>query len=437
MKLEKFFYVIISTVLITAFILISYVSMPHSDRSSPANVKEIYFVDNISSAHEKLIRNFNEKYKGQIKVITINLPFEKFSTNERKELLARYLRSKSDRIDVFAVDQIWVPRFAKWGVPLEQIVSKEMRENLLSPAMQSCTYNNKLIAIPLYLDVAMMYYRRDILSRLPDFASIEKKLESSITWDEFIKIRNMLGAINNPYYLFPAYDYEGLICQYVEMVASQKAEITSSGKLNLITPEAERALQLLADMVNKYDMSPSSVLKYKENPSYDEFCSNDGIFLRGWSSFLITHKEKFNTLQAYKNTVRIPTPHFSNGKPASIFGGWNLMISKYSSKIPESAIFINYLLSEEAQRILYEEGGYIPVNKNLYDNVEYLQDHKELMFYEKLIDTGVHRPFLENYTNISDVLSYYLHNAIKNRISVKEALLSAQRKINSETFVLK
>jgi multiple sugar transport system substrate-binding protein len=31
-------------------------------------------------------------------------PFQKFSTNERKELLTRSLRSKSDRIDIFSVD---------------------------------------------------------------------------------------------------------------------------------------------------------------------------------------------------------------------------------------------------------------------------------------------------------------------------------------------
>jgi len=437
MKLEKLFYVIISTILITAFILISYVSTPHSGSSRNADIKEIYFVDNISSAHEKVIRNFNEKYKGQIKVITINLPFEKFSTNERKELLARYLRSKSDRIDVFAVDQIWVPRFAKWGIPLEKVISPERRSDLLSYAMESCRYNDTLIAVPLYLDVAMMYYRKDLLSKLPDFDIVEKKLENSITWEDFISLREKLGETDNPYFLFPAYDYEGLICQYVEMVASQNASIVTSDKINLSTPAAEKSLQLLSDMVNKYNMSPREVLRFKENPSYDEFCRKDGIFLRGWSSFMITHKDKFRNAEAYKNTVRIPTPHFSNGKPAAVFGGWNLMISKYSSKIPESSIFINYLLSDEAQKILYEDGGYLPISRNIYEDSAYVRSHQDLKFYSKLMKSGIHRPFLEGYTNISDILSYYIHNAIKNRIGVKEALVNATKKINSESFVLK
>ena len=109
MKFEKLFYVAISSVVIIAFILIRNISSPSgTGYNSGSFVKKIYFVDHISAAHQKVIDKFNEKYKGQIEVVAINLPFVKFSTNERKELLARYLRSKSDRIDIFSVDQIWL-----------------------------------------------------------------------------------------------------------------------------------------------------------------------------------------------------------------------------------------------------------------------------------------------------------------------------------------
>jgi beta-glucosidase len=72
-------------------------------------ITKIYFADHISPAHEELIRKFNIAYENKIEVIPINLPFSKFTTNERKELLARALRGKSDRIDIFSVDLIWIP----------------------------------------------------------------------------------------------------------------------------------------------------------------------------------------------------------------------------------------------------------------------------------------------------------------------------------------
>jgi multiple sugar transport system substrate-binding protein len=174
MKFEKLFYVAISSIVIVAFILITFISSPSGSSGSDSYIKKIYFVDHISTAHQKVIDRFNKKYKGQIEVEAINLPFIKFSTNERKELLARYLRSKSGRIDIFSVDQIWVPRFAKWAIPMEKHINPSSRNNLLKYAMQSCYYKDTLVAIPLYIDIALMFYRKDLL-KIPEYKLVEKK----------------------------------------------------------------------------------------------------------------------------------------------------------------------------------------------------------------------------------------------------------------------
>jgi hypothetical protein len=65
-------------------------------RSESLEPVQVYFADNISHSHKLVIEEFNRLYRGKIEVIPDNLPFEKFSTNDRKELLTRSLRSKSD-----------------------------------------------------------------------------------------------------------------------------------------------------------------------------------------------------------------------------------------------------------------------------------------------------------------------------------------------------
>lgn len=437
MRFEKLIYVIVSSLLVTILILISYVYNPfNSAESKENNVKRIFFADHISSAHQKLIANFNRKYKGQIFVEAINLPFEKFSTNERKELLARYLRSKSDRIDVFSVDQIWVPRFAKWAVRLENYIPSIQKKNILSYALESCIYNDTLVAVPLYIDVALMYYRKDLIKKLPDSNSYLAKIENSITWEDLIELGKNFKKEQNPFFIFQADDFEGLICSFVEMMASQGETIVRHDSLRLHTPEAKKALQMLIDLVNTFKISPVQVVQFKENPSYEYYLKNNGVFLRGWPSFLVDNKK---TQYSYllENIERAPTPHFKGKKPVSVFGGWNLMISKYSTNLQESILFINYLLSEEAQKILFEEGGYLPIVNSLYSNEMFAEKYKEIVFYKKLFARGVHRPFLETYTNIADILSYYLHLAIKNELSAGEALSHAEAKINSESILLK
>lgn len=436
MKFEKLFYIVISSIIVITVILVSYIFPPFSSQTEiNTGTKKIYFVDHISNAHRKVIQKFNEKYKEQIEVEAIDLPFEKFSTNERKELLARFLRSKSDRIDVFSVDQIWVPRFAKWAIPLEKFITVQQKENLLKFAMESCFVNDTLIAIPLYIDVGLMFYRKDIVEKAGE--EYIKKLNESITWDDFIALHNKLNLKNQPFFTFQGADYEGLMCIFFEMLFGQKETITRNDSLVFNTPAAKRALQLLVDMVNKYNVSPFVVTQFKENVSYRYYLDNNGVFLRGWTSFLNDYKnDPFNPVAA-ANTERAPSPHFRGTKPVYVYGGWNLMVSKYSTKIPEVSKFVNFLISEEAQKIMYEEGGFLSINNSFYKDSLFIKKHPELKLYFQLLKNGVHRPFLENYTNISDILSYYLNLALKKELTVSEALNKATEKINSEIILTK
>jgi len=438
MNFEKLFYVVISSIVITAFISVLYIFPPVQVKENENSfIRKIYFVDHISAAHQKVIERFNAKYKGQIEVEAINLPFTKFSTNERKELLARYLRSKSGRIDIFSVDQIWVPRFAKWSVPLDKFISPTQKGKLLKYALESCYYKDSLVAIPLYIDIALMYYRKDILQKLTKYSDIQKKLKDSITWEDFVLLKNELGN-KYPFFLFQADDFEGLICIFAEMMANLGKPILFNGKLQLNTAEARQCLQLLVDIVNKYGLSPKAVAQLKENPSYNYYVKNNGVFLRGWTAFLSKESRSlFSNNEIFNYLESVPTPHFRGTNPVSVYGGWNLMISKFSSKIPESLKFLNFLISEEAQKILYEEGRLLPINVNVYKDLGFTNKDEELKFYYSLLQRGIHRPFTERYTAISDILSYYLNLAIRNEISVNEALAKAEEKINSNSILIK
>ncbi|UCH66131.1 MAG: extracellular solute-binding protein, partial [Ignavibacterium sp.] len=294
-------------------------------------------------------------------------------------------------------------------------------------------YQNDLVAAPLYIDVSIMYYREDLLSSLPDYEETKQKIKKSITWGDLIKLNNDLYRESNSLFVFPADDYEGLMCMFVELMGSQGKSLIEDNNLQLSTSEARLALQLMVDMVNKYKVVPKDVVNFRENESYNEFLTNNGVFLRGWPALLIDHYEFVKEHQIADKIKMAPTPHFEDGQAVSVFGGWNLMISKFSQHIDESLIFIKYLLSEEAQNILHKEGGYLPSNKLIYE----YEPNEELQRYKQLMDSGIHRPFLENYTKISDIIAYYLNKAINNEISVDKALRDAENKIRDEKIEIK
>ena len=86
---------------------------------------------------------------------------------------------------------------------------------------------------------------------------------------------------------------------------------------------------------------------------------------------------------------------------------------------------------------MFEKGGYIPVNRAVYEDSVFLQKNPGLMYYRQLLKNGIHRPYNKNYTKMSDIISYYLNLAIKKEISVSEALDRATREINSQNNLIR
>lgn len=398
---------------------------------------KVYFADHISPAHEAVIRRFNQLHQGQIEVVAVNLPFSKFTTNERKELLARSLRSKSDRLDVFSVDYIWTERFAKWSEPLDKYFSEKDKANILSPTLQSCLSDNKLVAMPLYIDVGMMYYRKDILAKLPDAAQIEERLQQSITWDELIALQHRLGMDRQPFYIFQGNDYEGLNCNYFEILQSLDEDYFPDNKINLNTPSARAALQKLVDFIYNHKISPPIVTQFDENKSYEYWLSNNSMFVRGWSNFIENYRTIYKDTSAFAYIGRAALPHFAGHKATSVYGGWNLMVSKFSTKKEAAIEFIRFLQTEEAKKIMFELGDYIPVNRDVYADTAYVKKYPKLLFYRSLIERGFHRPFLADYTKLADIVSHYVNLALKKEMTVEEALTKASSMINANEVMIK
>jgi multiple sugar transport system substrate-binding protein len=113
------------------------------------------------------------------------------------------------------------------------------------------------------------------------------------------------------------------------------------------------------------------------------------------------------------------------------------MVSKFSTKKGAAIEFVRYLQTEEAQKTMFEVGGYIPVNHNIYSDTAYLALHTDLPYYRTLVNNGFHRPFIEDYTRISDIISFYVHRAIKLEMTAEEALLKASEMIDSKALLIR
>jgi multiple sugar transport system substrate-binding protein len=402
------------------------------------SIKKVYYVDSISPAHLKIIKKFNKEYEGKIEVVPVNLPFYHFTTNDRKEILTRSLRSRSDGVDIFAVDLIWIPRFAKWGYSMDKSFSKETFDKVDKMTLKTCYINNQLVAFPFFMDIGVLYYRKDLIRALPNGSSIENKIQNSLTWDEFISLGKNYNPEKNPFYVFTGGDFEGMMCCYHELLSDEESnKIFHKNPINLNVPAAKKPLQLLVNIIQKYKYSPKDVLRFDEYNSYLYANEKNAVFMRGWVGY---HKQYKSFLKDTSNVEKMdiaPIPHFKENKTSAVFGGWCLMISKFSNMKEEAVKFVDFMFKKENQEILYEEGGLLPINTEVYDDSLFLQKHKELEKIRKIMAWGKHRPMLENYTRISEIMSREFHKALNNEISVEDAMISVSNQIKNEKSFVK
>jgi multiple sugar transport system substrate-binding protein len=291
------------------------------------------------------------------------------------------------------------------------------------------------MAVPLDRVQGVMYYREDLLRQLNISSNTLEAINTGLTWPDFLKLQKQLNW-KGPFYIYPAAEFEGLICSYIEILLSLRTNYFEAVGFRFNTPEAKKALQLLVDLVNKYRVTPQIVSDFTEVPSYEYFIRNDGLFLRGWTCYDKDFKDAPFNLDKQEHLKKAQIPYLPEGKPTSLFGGWNLMVSKSSTKKDAVVDFVKFLLSDEAQEIFYAKGGFYPITNSFYNDSTYLRKFPEIQMIKYMMKYGVHRPLQENYTKYSKIMARYFYLAIKGNMSVDEALRRVDASIESEKSLL-
>lgn len=429
---RKYHLILILFSLAIALSLIFYL-LPFSGPPGQSGLQKVYFADNITPAHLRIIELFNTRNAGRIEIVPVDLPFSKFNTNERKELLARTLRNQNSRIDIFSVDQIWVPRFAKWAEPLSRYFARSELDSVLPAALKTCYNGSILVSIPMHIDIGLMYYRRDIINRMPDAGQWHAQLRQSVTWEELIELGTR-NIIEKPLYLFQGDQYEGLVLHALEIFGRDGGELIRDGALKLTHPAFIRACRLMVDLIHKHGITPFKVTTFNEGASYRYALEHNILFFRGWPSFY-REMMSYGYVDSIRDNLNVAAlPHFRGQDPVSALGGWNLMISRHSSKTAQAAEFLRYVLSGEGQKILMKTAGYLPARESIYGQRDAIGINPELPYFKDLIDRGIYRLSHPRYTQISGIIAEYLHLALQNRLSVPEALRRAEEKIKAENY---
>ncbi len=374
---------------------------------------------------QELIAEFETKTG--IKVDLLRQPTD---TDLRRRGLVTSLRSKKTNPDVFLMDVAWLAQFAasNWLEPVDsylqssQLDSEVFFQKVLNLADE---YDGRLVALPVYVDGGVLYYRKDL------FEGFNIK-EPPELWLDFVKqaimVQEESRKTNPDFYgfLWQGAQYEGLVCNWLEFTGSRGGGIVLEGRdIKINTEENSYATQFMYDLIHRFKISPpNTYTEMREEEVRTSFQQGNALFERNWPYAWALHQAQGSPVKGKVGIAALP--RFADGESTSTLGGWHIGISKYSDSKQKSFEFVEFVLSYDTQKKLALTLGWNPGRTDVYTDAEVIEKLPHFVSLKTVFENLRPRPNLPYYTLLSEVIQRYISSALSGKLSVKEALSEAE-----------
>jgi multiple sugar transport system substrate-binding protein len=373
------------------------------------------------AAWQELVDDFQER--SGIAVELLRQPAE---TGQQRQGLILALKAGLKDPDVFLMDVGWVGLFAasEWLEPLTGIDRSSFFQEVLELVD---IHEGQLLALPVYMDGGLLYYRRDLLER-------RGRDTPPTTWEELLAdclaIQPAMRETNPNFhgFVWQGAQYEGLITSFLEFAGSEGGFVLRDGRVLLDVPANRVALRFMHDLIRHHRVSPPSVYtEMREEEVRLFFQRGDALFARNWPYAWRLHQQPGSPVA--DRTGIAPPPGPKEGERVSTLGGWHIAVSRFSDRKKEALEFVRFVTSREGQQRMVLALGWNPGRRDLYDDPDILREMPYLAELKEVFEKARPRPNVPYYPQISEIAQRHLNGALAGQITPEEALRQAETEI--------
>src|SRR3954453_12807000 len=144
--------------------------------------------------------------------------------------------------------------------------------------------------------------------------------------------------------------YEGLTCNALEWQGSNGGGVIvePDGKISINNPQATAALKRARGWVGT--ISPAGVTTYQEEDARRFWQAGNAAFMRNWPYAYALGQAKDSAIRAQFDLTLLPRGEGADATSASVLGGWQLMVSKYSQHQDAAIELVKFLTSPYVQQ---------------------------------------------------------------------------------------
>lgn len=274
--------------------------------------------------------------------------------------------AESSENDVYQIDVIWPGVAAAHALDLSQTLT-DLASIHFPALIQNNTVDGALVGMPWFTDAGLLYYRTDLLEKYG--------LNPPATWAELTTsaqtIQDGERAANPGFngYVFQGNAYEGLTCNGLEWQVSNGGGniIEPDGTISINNPQAIAAFERAKGWVGT--IAPEDVTGYIEADSLNVWVAGNAAFCRNWPYMWSASQDPASSTVAGKFDVSpLPKGDGDNARNADTLGGWQMMVSKYSTKQDAAIEFVKFMCSPEVEKSMAIERSHTPTIESLYDD---------------------------------------------------------------------
>jgi multiple sugar transport system substrate-binding protein len=373
---------------------------------------------------EKVIAAFERQSQVQVEMLR-----KPSNTDLQRQSLIISLKAEISDPDVFLMDVAWVGLFAaaSWLEPLGEDFD---RSPFFQTVIQSVdTMDGKLIALPVYMDGGVLYYRKDLLKR----AGIDAPPK---TWGELLssakRVQEQVRTANPNFYGFvwTGAQYEGLITVFMEFAGAEGGFIRNGAGVRLTSPENLAAVSFMRDLIWKDHISPpNTYTTMREEEVRTYFQEGNGLYERNWPYAWSLHQAGNSKVRGKTGVVPVPGPQENTG--VSTLGGFHIGVSAFSDAKGAAKEFVKFVTSFTSQKEMVLSLGWNPGRQDLYREEEVLTKAPHFRELMRVFRRSRPRPLVPYYSQISAVAQKHINGVLANKVSAQQALTDADKEIEA------
>ena len=234
--------------------------------------------------------------------------------------------------DVFFISPGDWRRYAESGLalPVEDYMPQYLLDDLLPASVEAVTLNGHMYSVPFEMEPVALWYNKTMLE--------EAGVQPPKTWEELVAAAEKLTTPDRYGLLLPMNPdyYENFVFYPFLWMAGADVVDKEFTKALVDSPEAAKALDLWGTLVKKGWAAPNST---GNDPTDDRFPT-------GQAAMFVSGYWVYGWLQAsfpdfLPNLAVQPIPPPAGGQPATVYGGWTVMVysgTKYPKEAAEFAI---------------------------------------------------------------------------------------------------